>query len=167
MSFGILSGTTSIGLGCCAWALRASAKTAPANARRFMTALLPWWKKLAQGVDARLGDLFVFVGLHAGHAHAADAGAVDDDRQSALHRRDLRHAEHRIAAGLDAFFPYERGAARLRRRLALGNGGARIERRGAVHAREVQQVAAIVEDGDADDPVVLARLGFGGGGNLA
>src|SRR5205085_7823870 len=43
---------------------------------------------------------------------------------------------------------------------------ARVRRRRAVHARKVQQVPAVVQDGDADVPVVLSCFGLGGGGDL-
>src|SRR5436190_16651873 len=175
MSFGILSGTASRGFGCagcCAPAPSANRAAPIANAVRIDRMCFLLWlratfaRTLAEGFYARGRDLFVFMRLHAGHADAAYAGALDHDRQAALHWRDLRHAQHRIAAALDAFFPDERRAARFRRRLALRDCRARIEGRRAVHAHEMQQMPAIVEDGDRYDPVVLLSLAFRRRGNF-
>src|SRR6185436_6360530 len=85
---------------------------------------------------------------------------------AALDRGDLRHVEQ-LGPRLDALLPGERRAARLGRGAALLHRDARVGRRSAVHAREVQQVTAIVEDRDTNVPVVLARLGLRGGGDLA
>src|SRR5580765_2257369 len=117
---------------------------------------------LAQHGDARLGDLLVLVRLHARDPDRADALAVDHDRQAALDRRDAGHLEHRRAAALDAFFPHRGRAPGLGGGAALLDGDARVCRRRAVHAEEVQQVSAVVDDRDADVPVVLPRLGLGG-----
>src|SRR5438105_4256431 len=166
MSFGILSGTTSSGLGCCAPALSATARIAAANAKRFMTP--PGWTAMeisAQGGDAGLGDLFVFVRLHAGDADRADAGAIHDDRQAALHRRHARHAQE-LGPLADALLPGGGRAPGLGGGAALLYRDARIGRRRAVHAGEVQQVSAVVEDRDAHVPAVLLRLRFRGGGNF-
>src|SRR3954468_15183452 len=170
MSFGIFSGTTSIGLaccGCCPNELVATTSMAPARTafKRFMRSLLfkSW---LTERLDAGGDDLLVFMRLHAGGTDAADADSFGHDRQAALHGSNSRHAEHGIAACLDALFPPLRRAARLSRRAPLRDGDACIRRRGAVHACEVQQVAAVVEDGDADIPVVLLRLRLGRGRDL-
>src|SRR6267378_7835751 len=56
--------------------------------------------------------------------------------------------------------PRDRGAA------ALLRGDLRGHRRGPVHAGEHEDVAAVVEDRDADAPLVLLRLGLAGGGDL-
>src|SRR5258706_10557464 len=167
------SGRASLGLlgsgGICAKALRANTANEVATAMRTigLKAISLSSGKLTQRLDAHGDDLLVLVGLDSGSADAADADAVHHDRQPALHRRDFRHAEHGIAAGLDALFPHQGGAACLGRRFSLGDGGTRVERRGAVHADQVQQVAAVVEDGDRHHPVVLLRFGLGGGGHLA
>src|SRR3954468_23386997 len=162
MSFGIFSGTTSIGLaccGCCPNELVATTSMAPARTafKRFMCSLLfkSW---LTERLDAGGDDLLVFVRLHAGGTDAADADSFGHDGQAALDGGDSRHAEHGVAAGLDAVFPHLRRAARFGRGAPLRDGDARIRRRPPIHAREVQQVPAVVEDGDADVPVILLRL---------
>src|SRR4051812_4366285 len=108
---------------------------------------------LAEGFYARGTNLLVLVGLHSGHADAADAGALGHDRQPALHRRDARHLQE-LGALLHALLPVVGRAPRARRGAALLHGDVRVGRGGAVHAHEVQQVAAVVEDRDADVPVV-------------
>src|SRR5256712_11774934 len=122
---------------------------------------------LTENLDSCGGNLLVFMRLHARDANTSDADSFHDDGQPALHRGDAGHAEHRVAAGLDALLPDRAGTARLGRGAPLLHRDARIGRAGAVHARQVQQVAAVVEDGDADVPVVALRLGFRGGGNPA
>src|SRR3989441_3795068 len=122
---------------------------------------------LTEYFDSRGGNLLVFMRLHARDANTSDADCFHDDGQPALHRGDAGHAEHRVAAGLDALLPARAGTARLGRGASLLHRDARVGRAGAVHAHEVQEVPAIVEDGDADVPVVLLRLGFGRGGNPA
>src|SRR5437879_2481842 len=122
---------------------------------------------LTEYFDSCGGNLLVVMRLHARDANTSDADSFHDDRQPALHRRDAGHAKHRVAAGLDALLPDRAGTARLGRSALLLHGDARIGRARAVHAHEVQRVAAVVEDGDADVPLVLCRLGFRRGGNLA
>src|SRR5256712_3230061 len=122
---------------------------------------------LTENLDSCGGNLLVFVRLYARDPYPAQAHAFSHDGQAALHRRDAGHAEHRVAAGLDALLPDRAGTARLGRGAPLLHRDARVGRAGAVHARQVQQVAAVVEDGDADVPVVALRLGFRGGGNPA
>src|SRR2546423_7736619 len=122
---------------------------------------------LTEYFDSRGGNLLVFMRLHARDANTSDADSFHDDGQPALHRGDAGHAEHRVAAGLDALLPDQAGTARLGRGAPLLHRDARVGRARAVHAHEVQQVAAVVEDGDADVPVVALRLGFRGGGNPA
>src|SRR5690348_16776964 len=105
MSFGILSGTTSSGLGLsCASAAKVPATRTAATAMRFMK-LLPWWvKELVERCDAGLRDLLILVRLHAGDADRADAGAVEHDRQAALHRGDAGHAQE-LDALADTLLP--------------------------------------------------------------
>src|SRR5712692_1344596 len=122
---------------------------------------------LTERLDSCGGNLLVFMRLHARDANTTDADCFHDDGQPALHRRDAGHAEHRVAPCLDALLPHKARAARLGRGASLFHRGARVGRARAVHAHEVQQVPAVVEDGDADVPVVLFRLGFRRGGNLA
>src|SRR3989442_232323 len=131
MSLGILSGTASRGLGCCgccALAPSASPAMQIANAARVhdMAAALLWLterllKHSAERLNSGRGDLLVLVRLHARNADSADAGAVQDDRQSALHRRHARHAQELDALG-HAFLPVGGGAARL------GGGSALLHR---------------------------------------
>src|SRR4051812_12877631 len=116
--------------------------------------------------QARLADLLVLVRLHARDADAANAYALGEDRQPALDRRDAGHLQE-LRPILDALLPLERRAARFSRGAALLDRDAGVRRACAVHAREVQQVAAVVEDGDADDPLVLDGFGLGGRGNAA
>src|SRR2546430_14017209 len=171
MSFGIFSGTASNGLGCCA--LAASARHAnkqPVATRSCGFIVSSAWvelRVLRQRLDSCGRNLLVFSRLHARDPYPAQAHAFGHDRQPTLHRRDAGHAEHRVAAGLDALLPDRAGTARLGRCAPLLHRDARVGRAGAVHARQVQQVAAVVEDGDADVPVVALRLGFRGGGNPA
>src|SRR5882762_8449084 len=173
MSFGIFSGTTSNGLGCCAPAASARHADTQATATRSWAFIIssPVVVELrtqsAENLDSCGGDLLVFMRLHARDPYPAQAHAFGHDRQPALHRRDAGHAEHRVAAGLDALFPHRAGAARLGRGAPLLHCDARVGRAGAVHAHEVQQVPAVVEDGDADVPAIALRLGFRGGGNPA
>src|SRR5581483_4539748 len=102
MSFGILSGTTSIGFaGCCAAAPKAaeaSAMAATVRARVLgcIFVLLGWVglrpanvagvKAIPslEGGRARIRDLLVLVRLHAGDADRAHAGALDHERDAAL-----------------------------------------------------------------------------------
>src|SRR5438105_8825274 len=171
MSFGILSGTASIGLGCCAPAASARhASKQPAATRSCGFIVSSAWvelRVLRERLDSCGGNLLVFMRLHARDANTADADSFHDDRQPALHRRDAGHAEHRVAAGLDALLPHRAGTARLGRGAPLLDGDARVGRARAVHAHEVQQVPAVVEDGNADVPLVPFRLGFRRSGNLA
>src|SRR6185503_8638254 len=120
---------------------------------------------LLEGSDARGRDLLVLVRLHARDADRTHAGALDHDRHPALDRRDAGHAQH-LGPGLDALLPERGRAARFGRGAALLHRDARIRRRRAVHAYEVQQVPAVVEDRDAHVPVVLPRLCLRGGGDL-
>src|SRR5712691_2473812 len=122
---------------------------------------------LTERFDSCGGNLLIFMRLHARDANTSDADSFFDDGQPALHRRDAGHAEHRVAAGLDALLPHRAGTARLGRGASLLHCDARVGRARAVHAHEVQQVPAVVEDGDADVPAVLLRLGFRRGGNPA
>src|SRR6185369_7959213 len=85
---------------------------------------------------------------------------------AALHGKDAGHFHHRSAAALDEFLPLAAGAARDRGGTALFQSDAGIRGRRAIHAREMQQVAAVIEDGDRHVPFVLARLGFGRGHHL-
>src|SRR6267143_5371222 len=173
MSFGIFSGTTSNGLGCCAPAASATHADTQATAIRscaFIVSspvVVELRSQSAENLDSCGGDLLVFMRLHARDPYPAQAHAVGHDRQPALHRRDAGHAEHRVAPGLDALLPHKARAARLGRGASLLDRDARVGRARAVHAHEVQQVPAVVEDGDADVPVVLLRLGFRRGGNPA
>src|SRR6185436_3094652 len=66
---------------------------------------------------------------------------------------------------LDALFPHRGGAPRLGGGAAFLDRDARVRRRRPVHAEEVQQVSPVVDGRDADVPVVLLRLGLGGGSN--
>src|SRR5216110_3224552 len=173
MSFGIFSGTASNGLGCCAPAASARHADTQATATRscaFIVSspvVVELRSQSAENLDSCGGNLLVFMRLHAGDANTSDADSFHDDGQPALHRGDAGHAEHRVAPGLDALLPDRAGTARLGRGAPFLHRDARVGRAGAVHARQVQQVAAVVEDGDADVPVVALRLGFRGGGNPA
>src|SRR5919201_2623045 len=119
----------------------------------------------AERFNSRGGNLLVFVRLHAGDADRADAGTVDDDRYAALHGCYFGHAQ-KLNALRHPFLPVGGGAARLGGGAALLDCDARVGGRRAIHAREVQEVTAIVEDGDADVPVVSFRFGLGRGGDL-
>src|SRR6267143_2993076 len=173
MSFGILSGTTSNGLGCCAPAASATHVDMQATAIRscaFIVSspvVVELRSQSAENLDSCGGDLLVFMRLHARDPYPAQAHAFGHDGQPALHRRDAGHAEHRVAPCLDALLPHKARAARLGRGASLLHRDARVGRARAVHAHEVQQVAAVVEDGDADVPAIALRLGFRGGGNPA
>src|SRR2546421_7089036 len=119
----------------------------------------------AERFNSSGGNLLVFVRLHAGDADRADAGPVDDDGHAALHRRHLRHAQE-LDALRHPLLPVGGGTACLGGGAALRDRDARVGGCRAVHACEVQEVSAIVEDGDAHVPVVPSRFGFGGGRDL-
>src|SRR5437773_8270780 len=114
---------------------------------------------------AHEGDGFVARGAGgAAHADRADDHAVDADRLAALERR-LGHLEERGPPARDRVLQHLAGPLEQRRRAGfvdrdLGGGG---ERR--LQALDVDQVAAVVHDGDRAALVVAPRVGCGGGRN--
>src|SRR5258706_6764127 len=167
MSFGILSGTTSIGLGCCGCcAIAPNAATAlqiASNAR--IDDMLPPLvdlrnaKQLVQGLNSGGGDLLVFVRLHPRDADRADACAVDHDRQAALHRRHAGHADQ-LGPRLDALLPVGGGAARLGGGGPLLHPDARLGRGPPVHARGEEQMPPSVPDPDSHVSAGVLRPGI-------
>src|SRR5712692_7913006 len=119
----------------------------------------------AQHRDSGVGDLLVLVRLHPGDADRADALSARHDRHSALHR-EHRHLEEGVAPRGDAVLPVLGRAPGHRRAAALLDRDLRVGRRGAVHALKPQQMAAVVENGDDDVPLVLARLGLACGADF-
>src|SRR5438270_9514803 len=113
MSFGILSGTTSIGLLCCAPAATARhASRQPAATRSCGFIVSSTWvelRVLRQRLDSCGGNLLVFKQLHARDANTSDADSFDVHRQPALHRRNVGNAEHLVAGGLDVLLPHQAG----------------------------------------------------------
>src|SRR5258708_540239 len=110
-------------------------------------------------------EMPVLMRLHARDADCADAGALHHDRQATLHRRHARHAQELGPLG-DALLPVGGRAPGFGSGASLLYGDARIRRRGAVHPDEVQQMPTVIQDRDADVPVVLSRFLLGGGGDL-
>src|SRR5437588_1083901 len=119
----------------------------------------------AERFNSSGGNLLIFVRLHAGDADRADAGAVDDDGHAALHGRHFGHATE-LDALRHPLLPVRGRAARLGGGASLLERDARVGGRRAVHAREVQEMPAIVEDGNAHVPVVPSCFGFGGARHL-
>src|SRR6266404_1626605 len=110
MSFGILSGTTSNALGCCAPTANARPANMPPAAIR-MCALMVYspvgcTTESAENLVSCGADLLFFMRLLPRDANTSDADSFHDDGQPALHRRDAGHAEHRVAPCLDAFLPH-------------------------------------------------------------
>src|SRR5689334_13301942 len=112
-----------------------------------------------------IAHLLILVRLHARDADRADALPVGHDRQAALHRH-ARHLDEGDAAAGNAVFAYLGRAARDGGSPALQRSDLGGDRRGAVHARETEEMAAVVDYGDGDVPLVLARLGLAGGGDF-
>src|SRR4051794_21614126 len=116
-----------------------------------------------QRVDAGLCNLLVLVRLHAGHADAADALALMNDRHAALEHHARRRERNEARPLLDAVLEElarplgERGGLRLAHRDGRGNRAA------AIQALEQQRRAAVIDDGDGNGPFVLLRLGDAGG----
>ena len=118
------------------------------------------------GAGLRNVEVLIF-GSVAG-ADRADADAVDRQRHSAAYRSLLSVAGDREAQR-DAqvhLVASTRGAARLaaeRRGERLANGDLDRRKLRAVHARESQQVAAVVHDGDIHGHADFRGALFGGG----
>src|SRR6266496_2149247 len=118
-----------------------------------------------EGGGAHQGDRFVARGAGgAAHADRADDHAVEADRLAALERR-LRHLEERGPPARDRVLQDFAGPLEQRGRAGFVDRdlGRRRERR--LHALDVDQVAAVVHDGDRAALVVAARVGCGGGRN--
>jgi hypothetical protein len=102
----------------------------------------------------------------AAHADRADELAVHYNGQTAFHRHGPRQLHDDNPPSGHGFFerlsrPLEENRAR---RFLLRNGYARHLR--AIHALEINQVAAIVHNGNDHGPVVLSRFCVSGGGDL-
>src|SRR2546425_1350919 len=118
---------------------------------------------LLQRVGTRLGGLRVLLGRHTGDADPADDLAVDDDRDPAFERaRAAEPQETEVSAALSdeiledlGWPPEEDGRVRL---LTRDVDTAELR---AVEPVQGHQVAARIEDGDGDVPLVLRRLGLG------
>src|SRR5262249_41623602 len=111
------------------------------------------------------GDLLVFVRLHARHADGTHALVLVHEGHAAWQRQDPRELDERRAL-LEAILPELRWPARAGRgdRLLRGNLGR--HRPCSVEPLEIEQVAALVHDGDGHAPLVLGRLALAGGGHL-
>ena len=123
---------------------------------------MPLARRYFNAVDAGAGDLCVLRRQHAGDADGADDLAVHHDRQAAFERHDIlqrQKAQAGAAAGdgvvqhLGRPLEHQCGL-----RLAL-----RDLDRGQLHVVVTMQhddMAAAVDDGDDDRPVVLGGFGF-------
>src|SRR6202163_3792232 len=128
-----------------------------------------WWVSMRPDVisspergQAGACDLLVLARLHARDPNPADAFALVDDRQGALEQR----AGGKIGEGgplLDAVLPELGRLPGERRGFRFVGRDDRRDRRGAVHAFETEQSAAIVDDRDRDVPAVAFRFGEAGG----
>ena len=108
------------------------------------------------------GDDAVFGGFDAADAD----GAVHHEGQAAFDRDDAAERERGVAAAADHVFEDFGGAFEIQGglRFFLRDDDAAELR--AVRAGEVEQVAAIVDDGDDHGPFVFHGLGFGLGGDF-
>jgi hypothetical protein len=105
------------------------------------------------------------VGLHAGHADGADTFALVHDGQPALDRQVVGELHH-DGTILDEIFPELGGPSGHGRRTGLGRGDFGGQGAGAVHALEIEGIAGVVDDGEADVPLVFLGLVAAGADHL-
>ena len=115
-----------------------------------------------QGSNPRPRDLRVLGRFHTADADGAQAVPVLEHRHAAFeHAADERRAQERGAPAIDDILVNLALAPAQRRRMRLRRRNVRGYRRRAVKPLQPQQMAAVVDDGNRDRPVILQRLGFG------
>jgi len=123
-------------------------------------------KSFAKRRDAGTGDLRVFRRLDPAHADGAQAMPLEQDGYAAFqHAVQRRGAQEGEAPVVDHLLVQAALAAAQRCGLRLGRRDLRRDGRRAVEPLQPQEVAAVVDDGNADSPAVFQGFGFRRGGN--